>query len=36
MTLLIRNAVVDGKCVDISVDGNRIAAGWPALPGEGA
>lgn len=36
MTLLIRNAVVDGKCVDISVDGSRIAAVGPGLPGEGA
>ena len=36
MTLLIKNAVVDGKCTDISVTGNKITAIAPGLPDAGA
>ena len=36
MTLLIKNAVVDGKRTDISVSGNKITAVGPGLPDAGA
>ena len=36
MTLLIKNAVVDGKCTDIAVTGNKITAVGPGLPDAGA